>query len=269
MTKRLSVEQYEDAIEELGIKISAAEQWAKTYRRNRKSFEKLLRQEARMERLLRRYFRELAQRVPTYIKTDQYRKQAIQAFDVEVIIDTEAFKGETGLLVSALMDETAASIALGANAGEVIYQQALGISQSDAAVLRAARREVARLVRQVNNTTRERIRQSIATSLEVGEPLSEAIDRLQDVVNDPRRAETIARTEIVNSYQVGQEEYALEAGATGKRWINVGAIDVCATNSDEGIIPITETFGSGHKKPAAHPNCRCDIQYIFPEGEGL
>jgi len=274
-------EAIEDEIEQADILIKAAEKWSPQYKKDPKSQAKLIRFEAKLERILRKYFRDLSERVPAYVNWSAYAG-FVQAFDVDVLIDDEDLDYEDGLVFNLLYDDYAKGIAIGADAGEVIYKRPIGISETSAAVQRAAREQVAMLVGkkvdksgrvvdnpradyQISNKTRQDIRESINTSLSLGETIESAKIRLSKTINNPKRAEIIAQTESVNAYQIGLKTFGEESGAVGKEWLSLNDDDECGDNANAGIIDLNDSFPSGDKEPAAHPRCRCSLRLVYPE----
>lgn len=268
--------------------ILAAEDWSKEYEKDPITHAKIIKQDARIERVLRKYFRELSTRATDYVNWPLYNrklsevKAGVDDFLVEVILSEVLLKNEDSTFMQILHDPLAVAVGLGADAAEKIYKQDIGLSQSSAAVQQAARELVAQVVGKkldkdgtiidnpksqysVTETTRDQIREAIATSISLGEDQSVAEKRIELVVNDTKRAATIARTEAVNSYQTGLMTFGQESGAVAKEWQDVGATDVCAENSDEGPIPLDALFKSGDSQPAAHPNCRCGMRLIYQE----
>lgn len=85
------------------------------------------------------------------------------------------------------------------------------------------------------------------------------------------RKKTIAQTEQRFATSEANRLDATKFGATHKTWITVGDErvdeDVCAANEAQGVIPIKDTFQSGHDVTPGHPNCRCTIGYVFNEAQ--
>lgn len=264
----LSYAAIEREIEQLDIVIAAAEDWSPQYSKSPKSHADIIKLEAQISRLMRGYFRGLAKdRLSKYVNWTNYHNEQIKAYDIKVIFDTDMFDtAEESELLTIVHDPIQKGQGIGAAAAQEIYKRNLGMTDSHEAILKSAREESSRLVTQINEVTRARIQQSITTSLSLGEKQKDASSRLDKIVNDSRRADVIARTEAVNSYSKGTMTFGKTAGATGKVWQDVGATDECADNSAEGQIDIDDTFPSGDDSPAAHPNCRCGLQLIFPTG---
>lgn len=270
--------------------ILAAEDWAPDYRKDEDTFAELVKAEAGLARDLRRYFRELADdRVVSYIDWYAYAVRLNQVtaaddYSIEVIVNDDMVDVEDGLVMKFVFEEVSNAAAAGAQAGQLIYDRPIVLTSSSDAIQRVAKNVVAELVGKrvnkegviVNNpsakyrvseVTRNQIRQSIATSLSLGEDQNAAVERLRKVIKDPERAAKIAATEAVNAYQGGLHTFAQESGATKKEWQGLpSACKICQANIAAGEIAIDATFPSGHKYPSAHPWDRCTVRYIWPEG---
>lgn len=252
----------EDELEQLDRLVIAAEPWAQLYNEDPKTHAKLIKNEAELIRVLRRFYIDLGNRASTMINWSKYRAE-VQAFNVDVIVNDSPVDNSKGEFVKITLDKIATATETGAQAGENIYKIPLGITKSDDTIQEIARTQVAQLVTQVSDTVKQDIRTAISKSIETGETVQEATGRIRDVISDPARAEMIARTESVNSYGQGLQQFGKESGAVGKEWQDVNADDECADNADAGPIPIDDAFPSGDDTPAAHPNCRCSIRLVY------
>jgi len=262
------VEALEREIAKLGITIAAAEDWSPQYAKDPKSHGKIIALQNKLEFILRRYFREFAtERINKYINWATYSGQVVRAYDVNVVVQDGALNDEVNILLNVVHDPLLSGMATGALAGETIYGQQLGITSSEAALQEAARKYSAELVTKVNDVTKDRIRQSIATSLQLGEDQTAATSRLQSVIRDPKRAGVIARTEAVNSYSQGLLNFGDASGAVGKEWQALNAIDEC-NDLDGEQVGIGENFSSGDDAPPLHPNCRCGLRLIYKNEDG-
>lgn len=132
----------------------------------------------------------------------------------------------------------------------------------------------AELVRNVNNTTRDRIRTMLEEGIQNRETYRQIAKRIRDTfegfggrsplrhIRD--RAELIVVNEIGNAYSDAQLRTGDRIQARGimleKEWIDVGDDRVsedCIKNREAGWIDHTAVFPSGHSAPCAHPGCRC------------
>jgi hypothetical protein len=259
--------QLEATIEHLGAVISAAEPWHESYSKDPKTHAKLIKKEAEMETAMRGYFRDLAtDRITKVI--DWFAYATLKAYDVRVTLNNDGFETEEGILATALHDPILYSITLGAQAGESTYEIPLGLSEASKSIQQAARTHTAQLVKGINATTKDRIQQSIKTSVELGEDQYAAMARVNNVINDASRAGTIARTEAVNAYITGGQTFATKAGAVSKTWQSIsGACAICAP-LDGVTVPMDSDYPGGDigSGPPAHPNCRCGEAYNFDTG---
>ena len=125
----------------------------------------------------------------------------------------------------------------------------------------------ARLITQVNATTKERIRDITIAGLDKNLTWSQIARKIRASFQlfSPRRAKLIAVTEIGNAYQEGSLSLAKQAGGNvEKRWITVGDDRVskgCVANQNDGWIPINDAFSSRHQRPLRFPGCRCTTGY--------
>lgn len=133
------------------------------------------------------------------------------------------------------------------------------------------------LVEGISDTTREEIRDLIDQAFDAGNTdldVDALTKEITDLINDPDRADKIARTETMRAANEGQleawnqaEEQGLLTGDEQKEWI---------TTPDDRLCPICEpldgvqvarddTFeGDGEQLdgPPAHPRCRCVVALV-------
>lgn len=275
--------------------IRASEEWSKDYKDAPEEFAKLLKSEAKMQRTMLGYLKDLSQRAPGFIDWGGYlnelaRRKAVKAaneddFSIDVLISDSDVGHEDDIVLSLTYDQIETIVVIGVSAGETIYSRNLGTSELTNTVTAKARELTAELVGKkvlpdgtiienpkaeyrISDETRNEIRQAIQTSLNLGEDQATATERLTKTLYNPTRAELVAQTEAVNGYQGGMFAYAKQAGATGKQSQYIGPKkgkkpDICGLNADAGIIGIDEAYPSGHKHPSFHPRCRCGEKFHF------
>jgi hypothetical protein len=260
--------------------IFASEDWAKGYDKRSNSFKKLIHAEARLARLVRGYFRDLSTRADEIVNWEEYYRLKA-AVTVDVTINDHVLADEDTTFMKIIFDEVAELVAVGTYAGEETYSLKLGAASYDSAIQQITKQHVADLVGKkvvngvlvdnpkstyaISNKTREDIRQAIGTSISLGEDRTATVERLRSTINNKARATLIAETESVNAYQKGILYYGDSTGAVAKEWQDIGAKDICSTNSAAGVTPINGEFPSGHLSPTAHPRCRCGMRLIYPE----
>lgn len=262
---------------------ASKETWAKSYGKTPEIHAKLIRNQAKTAKVLRKYFRGLSQRAPDYIDWKAYNQIQADKLNVKILINTDQFfDDEDSEFMNDMYDPIALAAALGAGAAEEVYSIPLGLNGASAAIQTAARGQIAQLIGKkldksgnivnnpnpkynINETTRDQIEQSIRTSLNLGETQEDATLRLQGILDDPDRAALIANTETVNAYQKGQSVYASETDAVGKEWESSNPDDICGENADAGPIGIDDSYPSGDDEPTAHPNCVCNQRFIYQQ----
>lgn len=150
------------------------------------------------------------------------------------------------------------------NANADFEDQLVNTEAADYATTRAAE-----LVTQVSKSTRNRLRLVIRDAINNGQTqvtLAKAI--VDDFAFSRERASTIARTELAFAASDAHRNVATRAGAVGKRWLlsnDENICDICEANRDQGVIRIDEDFDSGDNVPPAHPNCQCDVEYVYED----
>lgn len=133
-----------------------------------------------------------------------------------------------------------------------------------------AREQAANLVRGVEETTRQIIRDKTTAAIERGvDPLKfeqEMIDALSDM--PAWRARRIADTEVMTAYSQGKVARFRESGVVwGKRWRAApsGACKICQALNGQ-IVAMGQPFDAGGRAipegMQAHPHCRCTVQPV-------
>ncbi len=112
------------------------------------------------------------------------------------------------------------------------------------------------------NWTRARVRRLTATAIEQGHSprmLKNAL-RADFASWSPRRAETVARTELAFAHSDASLKSYESMGHEGKEWSWPGGDPdgICDVN-DGQQVPLDGRFRSGHSAPPGHPSCRCAL----------
>lgn len=137
---------------------------------------------------------------------------------------------------------------------------------SDPRAIAWAKRHAAELVTEIGRTTRERLKQTVASHQAGDLTDKEFSDRLESAVGDEARAETIARTESMLAVHQGQREAWAQAVDEGL--LPEGVRRTWIVTPDDKLCPICEPldgeeadldglFAGEFDGPPAHPNCRC------------
>lgn len=133
----------------------------------------------------------------------------------------------------------------------------------DEAARRWIQEHVADLVKGVNETTRQSLRDTIEQGWMDGQGVDDIAIRIRDVMDFASRYRSfmIARTETTNTANMGSIAAAKQAGIETKTWYAALDERVCPLCNDlhGTTIPIDEPFEFGGMGPSRHPNCRCTL----------
>lgn len=275
----------EREVERLDSLLIAAESWANSYKKDKETYKRTVRNEAKLRNQIKGVFRDVANDVDKYINWTAYygelqRNQLKADVNVEVIVTENLYDDLDALFFQVVFSTISTGIAIGAQAGESIYKIPLGIQSSDAIIQSLTTDRLAFLIGKsvdksgavvdnpkaeyrISDKTRADIAKNIQSGIALGEDKQTMTKRLQTVIRNPRRAEIIAQTETVNAYGEGLLEFGKQSQATGKEWETVGAEDVCAEYAMMGIVPINYLYGGNTPTPAAHTGCRCNIRIVY------
>ena len=259
--------------EKLDIFVKGAEiDWAKEYASHGEHFENLLSLMSKLERNVKKYFKQVEPDLIAKVDWAKYEKKLAADSGNDFLVDVnfeddgfdDIFINFTTTVVTDI--QLAGMMSLYATASVQIDTGTLS-----EAITISAQKYVGKLVTKINETTRDRINQSINDSLELGLTKEDAAQALIDnnIINDPYRAELIAHTESVGAYSRGRQDYAEASGAIGKTWHTQSGkpCEDCQDCEGEGQIDVTDSFGpEGWDTPDdSHPNCYCVLEYVYPE----
>lgn len=139
------------------------------------------------------------------------------------------------------------------------------LTQANDRAVAWAEERAGELVGDVEETTREGVRDLVARALDEGWTNDDLADALLDAgVFAASRAETIARTEVAAADVAGNLIGWKESGVvTGKEWkTGGGACDECE-ELDGVVVDLDDDFPDGD--PPLHPNCRCDVLPVLAD----
>jgi SPP1 gp7 family putative phage head morphogenesis protein len=213
------------------------------------------RAEAKTERRLRGFFR--AQRDRIVQSVALFRETPSAAF----------WTGERQLLVSVLLPALLESSDGGVREVVADFDQrfTVGVDYTRASpeAIRWARTRGGELIREVTDTTREQVKESVAAWIEEGEPLPALRGRLSDALDSDRRARLVAQTETTGAFAQGSLAAWKESGIVERaEWRTV---------RDERVCPICEPLDRQQGElgdidgywPPAHPGCRCFVAPVI------
>lgn len=265
--------------------VLAAEAWPQDYQQIPDEHAQLIKLIAQCERKVLQYFKQLASKTDRIVRWNNY-ELLVKAYDVDVFIDDDALDQSDTQFIQIIFDTLASAAAVGALSAAKQFPQKimpLGLTTRDELIQQMTTEQIGALIGKkidantgllvdnpnarynIDETTRTKIANSIKTSINLGESQTQATARLQTVIADRNRAAMIARTETVRAFAQGRHAYGRLSGATGKQWSDSNAIDICADNTAQGIIPFDMDFVSGDPFEPAHINCRCLTRLVYAD----
>jgi len=128
------------------------------------------------------------------------------------------------------------------------------------------------LVKGLQQTTRDELRNTLAAGLELGESRDELAKRVQALVDDipAWRSRLIAQSETIRAYSQGSLQVYRASGVTEKKeWLD-GQANACPDCQalDGQIVGLEENFEGGVDAPPLHPGCRCSTRGIVAGAKG-
>jgi hypothetical protein len=229
-------------------------------------FRRLMKSHRAIDRDMKKYFADFALRLNTHliswIMYDQKIRTASEIDDwILVDWDEEALKIKV-ILTAGLQE----AIIAGGMLMEFDSKINVGWKANTPTVLDFINRYGLKLAKGLNQTSLDKIKSSLKLSIDNGEILEKAQGRILDIIDDPDRASTIARTESVAAFGSGRRAVAEEIGWGYKEWhTTVAPCAICMGLPLDGRIKIDKLFGGEFMGEPAHPNCRCSVRYFQGE----
>jgi SPP1 gp7 family putative phage head morphogenesis protein len=267
-----------DASYELAVLISdiqaadsGGENWHPHYKKNRDRFRRLVTGEMRIERAMRRYFKDAAKRIVKNIDWKRYRNEVTAADKdpIEKITKSLDWEGEAIAMSIEFFEPIADIWEIGKEHAEELIGRSTGLTINDFNYQKAMKKHVLDLSEIATNTTIKRVRAAMETGFELGMPQDELAKLINKVVNDPSRAAMIARTETVQAHAKSVLETGRELNVRGKVYMAV--LDSDTSKRCESLhgqeVGIDEDFISPYdgwqgEGPPAHPNCRSIVELV-------
>lgn len=253
----------------------AGEPWHQNYKDYKDQFEMVVTANADMEKEVYKVFQEYAKKAGDAVNWAEYEKRKAAEEDGDLLDlvaperskDTSTFWEEhQAELIAAMLLGIGMALSAGGQRTELESGINIGWSEVDGAAIQFINEYSFDLVKNISLVTRERMRQSLKLSIGLGESRKEAAARLASVFDNPKRAQTIADTEVVRAYTEGR---ILVAEATNltvtKDWvISAGACQLCIDNSRQPGLPIRAVYAATQTVgPPGHPRCRCDLVFNY------
>lgn len=239
------------------------EQYHPDYQKNKNVFRLVVKSDRQMEKKMAEYLKGLAGRLANQINWINYTN-SLKAFDLKRFIDAD-WDGETLLLKVIITEALKDALIAGGNLTEEDLNIDIGWNGTSKPALDFLNKYSLKLAKDLTDTTVKKVKASIETSIDNGEDQQQAVKRLMDIIDDPKRAATIAHTESVRAFSQGRLAVAEEVGADRKQWkTTFNPCPICQP-LDGDIVKLDKSFENEIDAPPAHPNCRCIIRILMKD----
>ncbi len=238
------------------------EKFHPAYRSSRKSFKKLIRETVKFKREMGKFFAAQYERILPRIYVTGIRADEVpEDEDYLKYIDWDK---ENQTLTATIEINLGELFAIGAKATELQLQADLNIGPHMTEEAKFLREYTVKLSGEINQTTKKRITQQVKTSIEVGETKQELTDRIDTVLNNPKRARMIAQTESIRAYAEGRMAVGRRLKIPYKQLqsFQVDAGEVCGMANGE-VVSLEQPFRNGLQMPPFHPSCRCSLKLLY------
>jgi SPP1 gp7 family putative phage head morphogenesis protein len=186
---------------------------------------------------------------------------------------TQVDLGDWSVLIDPTEEELSALYAAGLSTGLPLVGLDVDLDQANERSVNWARDRAASLVTQIEENTRDMLRDTVAQAIEEGWSADELAQEIAGSIGfSDDRAETIARTELIAANNQGNlaayKDAASQGIAVQKEWLTAGddlVSEECQANEDQGPIPLDDDFDSGDDAPPLHPNCRCAVAPVVSD----
>lgn len=258
--------QLKDTAYELSVLYASAlpgEPFHPDYEKDKEAFRMLVNSDIEVERQMKKYFRQLLTRLDKLINWKYFESQSKEVRTAAISdLFTAEWVGEELFMRVLLTDALQEAIMSGVLFTMKEFKVDLGWNSTEAPFTDYLRKHTLSLSKDLNKTTKDRVAKILQQSISLGETTDEAAKRLVLVINNPKRAATIAHTESVNAFTNGRLEVGRAIGMTKKEWsATIGACPICKP-LDGKIVGIDKLFVNRFMGPVAHPNCRCLVRLV-------
>lgn len=121
--------------------------------------------------------------------------------------------------------------------------------------------EAAIVIRGIDDTTRDLLAHALAEGTAAGENAATLAGRLSTILDDPARAEMVARTESARAMTVAARDSYTDNGIAGRQWLAASDAEPDCAALNGAIVAMDAEFPTGD--PPLHPRCRCAIAPVL------
>lgn len=252
----------EESLAVLKFSEAPGEDFAPAYKKDPERFKKLLMLQARLERKVKKFLKEQAERAATAYRLGQFN-DLVQAAESK----HPFFTTEKVALALILLPLFKAIYDIGTESAQEEVKIPSPISSKDAKFAKSLENYTLKLSGELSKTTEDRIAKAIQFGVQNNQTTDQIADRIFSDVNDQYRATMIAHTETVKVNTLGRIDVGKAIGAKYKRWQAIQTkVDEICYQLNGSVVPIDEEFEGGFDGPPAHVWCRCAL-HLEMEGE--
>lgn len=211
--------------------------------------------EGKWKRELKKFFQQQQDEVLAKLRN----QKAVQKFSIEEILFERAKYNK--LLTDLAMPLLISILEDGAEeAAELIGFDYSPFDVTNPHVQEWIEEELGTQITGINDTTRERLKETLGEGIGEGETISQLSERVGKVFTEAKgyRSELISRTETIRSYRAGNLALYKQAGVKHVIWwvtLDERACEQCLEYHNQ-IFTIAE---AERLNTSIHPNCRCDF----------
>jgi len=264
MTSTEQISELVDKLTEIKASSQPGEDYHERYKKQPKLFRKLVNEEIKLERMVKRYQRDLRKQIPDLIDWAAFRE------DKAKLAPREKWRDVKKDLEGRLLRQLEPASQIGKEYGEAQYRVPIPAGKADPEIQTAIRKRSKQTANSVVDTFKDSLNAKLKTvvqkkKIEAQEypvDIEREFERdLDAVATNDAKAEQIGRTEAIAMAMAALLAYGSLAKSEFKTWRTVpGAEEICADLEGQ-TIPMNESFdsliGPVDQPPDPHPNCRC------------
>lgn len=216
-------------------------------------------------------FNQQAEHLDKIVNWKQYNKLLDAKLEgaSPTLIEKKAIDATAQYLFLALIEGVTPSIVHGAIRAQMDMAVNIGWNVTDPAPQKFIREYNFNLVKGLNKTTENRLREALLTGIQKGLNQTQMTDQLQTIFVNRSRAATIANTEVIRAYSKGRIQSLKMIGIPYvKIWLDAqpDSCEICQDLHNQESIKSGLNAGYFHSRvtnkyyevpPDPHPHCRC------------
>lgn len=264
--KKLSLKELKELEESLEVFIlsqkPSGEQYHPEYRKNKDLFAKMLRKTLKLRAALNKFFAGQLSRASSLVNLYKVSADQIEA----EFINDPYWDREDNTLTMEIEVSIGEMFDVGAEMMALELGAPITLDHNNLEVMKFLSKYTLKLAKDINTTTKKRITTQIRRSIDLGETRDKMADRINRVINDPKRSTRIAQTESIRTFSSARLDVGRRLGIKRKMWLTtINPCPICQQLNHKEI-GIDETFEGIFDGPPAHPNCLVGDTLVAAQG---